>query len=86
MDRMSRPILTAAYHAALILAAVASGCIARGDRGTPLYPTADGLREPHELAHLSGYVQAVDGNDVSSKSAPFDLLPGCHVVTTPDKW
>ena len=86
MNRLSRPLTLAARRVALILAALASGCIAHDDRGTPLYPTAGGLREPHELAHLSGYVQAVDGKDVSSKSAPFDLLPGCHVVTTPEKW
>jgi len=33
-----------------------------------------------------GYVQYVDGHDVSELGKAFDLLPGCHVVGTPEKY
>lgn len=31
-------------------------------------------------------MRLVDGQDVSSLDTPFELLPGCHVVTTPTQW
>jgi hypothetical protein len=35
---------------------------------------------------LAGYVQYVDGQDVSSHGSHFELMPGCHVVVTPRSW
>jgi len=35
---------------------------------------------------LDGYVHSVDGVEVSSLARPFELLPGCHVVETPERW
>jgi hypothetical protein len=39
-----------------------------------------------EVATLSGHVAEVDGRDVTSLAPPYELLPGCHVVRTPEQW
>lgn len=49
----------------------------------PLYPATVPAPAPDKVSHLSGYVQFVDGRDVSSFGKSFDLLPGCHEVQTP---
>jgi hypothetical protein len=48
-------------------------------------PTTQALRAD-EVSTLSGYVQFVDGKDVSSLGTNFELLPGCHVIGTPSQW
>ena len=68
---------------ALLFALLAgAGCIMDTGRGVPLYdlPTRP---KPDQVATLGGYVAAVDGRDVSKMGGAFELLPGCHVVTTP---
>ncbi|HVV51964.1 MAG TPA: hypothetical protein VHO06_20005 [Polyangia bacterium] len=62
-----------------------AGCIMETERGVPLYdlPARPGL---DQVAPLGGYVAAVDGRDVSELGGAFELLPGCHVVTTPTHW
>jgi hypothetical protein len=75
------------------LAAASAGCLGpTGERGTPLY-TAGATPVPVSgVATLdfrlpAGYrsnpwlrIKSVDGRDVSTLIAPFELLPGCHVV------
>jgi len=39
-----------------------------------------------DVAQLYGEIATVDGRDVSSAVQPFELLPGCHVVTTRTSW
>ncbi len=62
------------------------GCIGGQSRGYPLYPATDPPRRQEEVAELTGYVSLVDGQDVSSHGASFELLPGCHLVATPSEW
>ncbi|HZU85184.1 MAG TPA: hypothetical protein VE987_19765, partial [Polyangiaceae bacterium] len=63
-----------------------SSCIGGPSRGYALY-AAEGRRpDPSEVARLSGYVRFVDGRDVSSYGASFELLPGCHVIGTRSTW
>ena len=35
---------------------------------------------------MLGYVQVVDGRDVSTLGSSFDVLPGPHEVQTPSRW
>lgn len=63
------------------------GCISSShDHAYPLYPHAEQPLPREQVAHLTGYVQIVDGHDVSTLGTSFDLLPGCHVVVTPSQW
>ncbi len=65
----------------------ATGCIASNPpRNIPLYEQPQSTIAPERVVRLNGYVQLVDGRDVSSKGDSFELLPGCHVVVTPEKW
>jgi hypothetical protein len=59
------------------------GCFGSG-RGYQLYagPAAD----PSAVAKLTGFVMAVDGKKVTQHGRNFELLPGCHLVTTPRNW
>jgi hypothetical protein len=59
------------------------GCFGSG-RGYQLYagPPAD----VSAVAKLSGFVYAVDGKNVTRRGHNFELLPGCHLVTTPKNW
>ena len=67
----------------LVLALLGFGCFASA-RGYQLYP---GLRaDSGAVAKLTGYVQWVDGEDVSKHGRSFELMPGCHTVTTPKSW
>lgn len=52
----------------------------------PWYLPTEPAPAQEQLAHLAGYVQVVDGRDVSSLGTSFDLLPGYHVVQTPSRW
>ena len=65
----------------------AAACISGGgplpDR---LYPPGPQPLGPQQVSTLSGYVQFVDGKDVSSLGGYFELLPGCHVIGTPSHW
>jgi hypothetical protein len=63
------------------------GCISgAGVRPYPLYPPAPRPLGPEQVSTLTGYVQFVDGNDVSSLGGFFEILPGCHVIGTPSHW
>ncbi len=68
---------------ASIAAIALTACISGQQQAYPLYPHTGPPVSPEQLAHLSGYVQLVDGRDVSSLGTSFDLLPGCHEVQTP---
>ncbi|HJX52274.1 MAG TPA: hypothetical protein VJ801_05865 [Polyangia bacterium] len=68
---------------ALSVAACVSGGGARPDR---LYPPTPEPLGPQQVSTLTGYVQFVDGKDVSSLGGYFELLPGCHVIGTPSRW
>jgi hypothetical protein len=65
---------------------VALGCISAKQRGYPLYAASDVARSREEVAGLTGYVERVDGVDVTSHGASFELLPGCHWISTPRDW
>ena len=62
----------------------AAACLSgAGVRPYRLYPPMPQPLAPEQVSTLTGYVQFVDGNDVSSLGGYFELLPGCHVVGTP---
>lgn len=73
-----------AYFLGILLT---SGCISgTGPAPVRLYaPPAQPLG-PAQVSTLSGYVQFVDGRDVSALGTHFELLPGCHVIGTPAQW
>jgi hypothetical protein len=67
------------------------------ERGTPLYTAGPAPLPPSQVAILEArapqdvmwigtgsrpHIKSVDGRDVTPWSAPFELLPGCHVVET----
>lgn len=60
-----------------------AGCVGAG-KWAPLYsgPRA----QPDAAAHLSGYIEKVDGESVRKLGHSFELMPGCHLVTTPANW
>jgi hypothetical protein len=74
------------------LVVAAAGCLAAPERGTPLYSAGAAQLPVSQVATLevqvplpSGrnsrtFIDAVDGRDVMSLPAPFELLPGCHVI------
>jgi len=82
----------------LWLAVAVAGCLAGppGGRGSPLYPIGPSQPSRTEVAMLDyrrpggsapvvgspSFIRSVDGRDVSTMTAPFELLPGCHVVET----
>jgi hypothetical protein len=72
--------------ATLAFSALVVGCLGDPARGYPLYTRTEELPAVADVARLSGYVQSVDGRDVSSVRPPFELLPGCHVILTPSHW
>ncbi len=61
------------------------GCgVGSRTRGHPLHGRAN---EPlSAIARLHGYVEQVDGENVTQHGHLFELLPGCHVVGTPRTW
>lgn len=61
-------------------------CVGGTSRGAALYPTR-GDRPPVEtVAQLYGDIATVDGASMSGRGRSFELLPGCHVVTTRTSW
>jgi hypothetical protein len=73
-------------HYWAIIAGLLTACISGSqNQAYPLYPHTQPLPR-EQLAHLTGYIQIVDGRDVSTIGTSFDLLPGCHVVVTPEQW
>jgi hypothetical protein len=71
----------------VLLVTQLAACLSSGPlRGSPLYPSTGAPLVPTQIATLSGYVAGVDGRDVSELLQPFELLPGCHVVHTPERW
>jgi len=66
--------------------ALVTGCLTGSSRGHALYPAIDPPPKQDEVARLTGYVERVDGREVSSFGSSFDLLPGCHIVQTPTEW
>jgi hypothetical protein len=76
----------------MTLALSAAGCLAgAGVRPYRLYPPTSPSLGPGQVSTLTlGYVvasgtgaQLVDDKDVSSLGGYFELLPGCHVISTP---
>jgi hypothetical protein len=64
-----------------------SGCIAPRAEQTavPLYPHSGQALPGGALARVSGYVRYIDGQDVSGSGSSFELLPGCHLLSTPTR-
>jgi TonB family protein len=78
---------TAAWSSLLGLAAAGPlACASPQTRGYPLYPQTGPLPDASAVAELSGYVRSVDGQSVSGYGTVFELLPGCHIVRTPQHW
>jgi hypothetical protein len=69
----------------VLLALTGAGCGLGDVQPVPLYD-AGNRRSPDQVATLGGYVASVDGRDVSALGGAFELLPGCHIVTTPTHW
>jgi hypothetical protein len=78
-----------------LLLALTPGCMANraAQRGYPLYA---GTLPPDQVARLqvvtpggavpgsgaTSFIKTVDGRDVSTLDSLFELLPGCHLVST----
>src|ERR1700690_1421306 len=76
----------------MTFALLAAGCLAgAGVRPYRLYPPTSQSFGPGQVSTLTlGFVvasgtgaQLVDDKDVSSLGGYFELLPGCHVISTP---
>ena len=83
---------------AFLVAVAVGGCLAGppGGRGSPLYAVGPTRPAPADVATLDyrrpsgsapvvgspSYIRSVDGRDVSTMTAPFELMPGCHLVET----
>ncbi len=62
-----------------------SGCIVAHGRAEPLYPV-EGTRLTREsVAEVGGYVLQIDDQRVS-EGKMYEVLPGCHVIRTPERW
>ena len=82
MQLLGRTVLRCALAPCLGL-----GCIAGSQAAEhPLYSEDDGPVPRERVARLVGYVQSVDGRDVSELGGAYLLLPGCHLVLTPSEW
>jgi hypothetical protein len=70
------------------VASLGAACVSSGNtRGSALYPQSGASPLPlAQVATLSGHVAEVDGTDVTSLMPPYELLPGCHIVRTPERW
>jgi hypothetical protein len=74
----------AVWGAVVTMNSATLGCIGGQQTAVALY---DGSPAPRDqVARLSGYVRYVDGVDVSERGTLFELLPGCHLVGTPQTW
>lgn len=71
--------------AVALAALVASGCgVGSRTRGYPLH--GDANTPLSAVARLHGYVEEVDGDNVTEHGNLYELLPGCHVIGTPRTW
>lgn len=66
-------------------ATVIIGCIGGGARGEALYPTPNGSLPREQVAQIGGYVARVDDHDIAGRGL-VEVLPGCHVIVTPEQW
>ena len=73
------------FWAALIFG-FSLGCASGQTRGVPLYASSGEPLAREEIGFLTGDVQLIDGRNVSELGRRFELLPGCHVVTTSPLW
>jgi len=87
--------LTVRGFSCALLMLLAPGCMANraAQRGYPLYA---GALPPDQVARLqvvvpggavpgsgaTSFIKTVDGRDVSTLDSLFELLPGCHLVST----
>ena len=86
MGTPGRALVGLALCLAVCLAFLAAtGCVTMDAPAVPLYDAAN-RPGPDQVATLGGYVAWVDGRDVSKLGGAFELLPGCHIVTTPTRW
>jgi hypothetical protein len=60
------------------------GCIGSGS--SSWYRLHERQLPASEVVRVSGYVRFVDGRDLADRGRAFELLPGCHVIGTPEKW
>lgn len=71
----------------LAIAAALSGgaaCLVHG--AAPAYALYQPPRlESNQVALLLGSIATVDDKDVSAHGSTFELLPGCHIITTQTK-
>lgn len=67
---------------AIGFAAILPACVGGSSRGVPLYSPETPRRAENTIAALLGDIATVDGRDVSGSGRTFELLPGCHVITT----
>ncbi len=82
---MSAPLsIEKCRSVAAVLAMLATACVGGASRGTPLYAPRGQMLPVTEVAQLVGDIATVDGKSVHGRN--FELLPGCHVVTTPTSW
>jgi hypothetical protein len=73
-------------NSALVITALSlSACLSQSGRGEPLYPRMDPPPKRDEVAQLGGYVRVVDNQQVTEGKS-FELLPGCHIISTPARW
>jgi hypothetical protein len=86
MDHHDKPTSHRWTVIALAAFALAASCLTGRTRGYALYPATYPPPQPDETAMLAGYVEIVDGQDVSDHGSTFELLPGCHLVGTPTAW
>lgn len=65
--------------------ALLAGCVSGSGRGYPLHGLEP--RPPStQVVQLQGYVHYVDDVDVSKLATSFEVLPGCHLIRTPESW
>lgn len=74
------PFLKSWPSALATLALLLVACVGGSTRGVALHPGP--TRETSAVATLVGDIERVDGRQVSNAGRTFELLPGCHVVTT----
>jgi hypothetical protein len=72
-------------RALLLLLVGCAACITQSTQAMPLYSPSDAVGAAQAVL-LSGYIARVDNRDVSALGDLFEVLPGCHIVTTPTRW
>ncbi len=74
----------AVWGVTVAVSSISLGCVGGQQTAVALYAGTPAPRE--QVARLSGYVRYVDDVDVSERGSVFDVLPGCHLVGTPESW